>query len=522
MRRPDTSRVASEYGPAKSAGAMALCMRTFFRRRSHFSPPLSLSKGTGLLLACGCVALLAGTFCALPETASAQTLARPGWVGSGLTQEIWWQNAIFYRIQPKNFQDSDGDGVGDLRGVAQRLDYLQSLGVDAIVLESPFDDAGFDDLLSETSRRHVRLIVELSPGTTQRALAEARSWLTRGAAGVYAKSSLAAGQSGTASDFMQALRTLTNSFPGGRILLTDNDPTAATARRGQRNELVDFSLGKGSTALETYRGELDAAQASSDVPFVLQLDEKTAPDAALAKILATMLFASHGAVSLEYGQEVGLPQSATMQWTPTNITLPKPPEPVAETAAPKPTSPPQREDVYSAFVPYVPQPTKPKPKPINRNTGEPYDPTSLMGFTSGTLPAQASAPDQASVNVAAEDENPDSLLNFYRKLSQLHRGNPALRTGTTSVLFHNADNALVWIRQAPSGTRTTGTVIVACNLSAKSTTLSLKNDLDHAHLRSGGLRMLLTSDKANLRFQTTDQIVLAPWSVFIGELHPYD
>jgi alpha-glucosidase len=325
---------------------------------------------------------------------------------------------------------------------------------------------------------------------------------------------------------MQALRMLTNSFPGERILLTDNDPTAATSRRGQRNELIDFSLGKGSTALETYRSELDAAQASPDVPFVLQLDEKTVPDVALAKILATMLFASHGAVSLQYGQEIGLAQSATssptMQWTPTNITLPKPPEPVAEAATPKPTPPPRREDVYSAFVPYVPPPTKPKPKPINRNTGEPYDPTLLPGFTSGALPAQSSAPNHASVNVAVEDENPDSLLNFYRKLSQLHRGNPALRTGTTSVLFHNADNALVWVRQAPLGTRTTGTVIIACNLSAKSTTLSLKNDLEHAHLRSGGLRMLLTSDKANLRFQTTDQVVLAPWSVFIGELHPYD
>ena len=90
------------------------------------------------------------------------------------------------------------------------------------------------------------------------------------------------------------------------------------------------------------------------------------------------------------------------------------------------------------------------------------------------------------------------------------------------MLYHNADNALVWVRQAPLGTRTTGTVIIACNLSAKSTTLSLKNDLEHLHLRAGGLRMLVVSDKANLRFQTTDQVVLAPWSVFIGELHPYD
>jgi glycosidase len=456
---------------------------------------------------------------------AAQTLARPGWVGSGLTQETWWQNAVFYRIQPKNFQDSDGDGVGDLHGILQRLDYLQSLGVDAIVLEPPFDDTGFDDLLSEATRRHVRLIVELSPGTTQRTLAEARSWLTRGAAGIYAKSSLAANQPGTVSDLMQALRTLTNSFPGERLLLTDNDPTAASARRGQRNELVDFTFGNGSTALETYRSEMETAQSSSNIPFLLQLDDKTPSDTALAKILATMLLGSRGAVSLGYGQEIGIARSPadspTMQWTPGNITPPKPSEPAPVAETPKPTPTPQRSDVYGSFVPYVPPPRKPAPVPIDKNTGKPYvDPNSLMGFTTGALPAVTPAPDHALANVAVEDVNPDSLLNYYRRLSQLHHGNPALRAGSTTVLDHNADNALVWVRQASPGT-SSGTVIIACNLSSQSRTLSLKGDLEHLHLRAGGLRMLLFSDKANLRFQTTDQLVLAPWSVFIGELHPY-
>jgi hypothetical protein len=463
--------------------------------------------------------------CAPPTIpVAAQTLARPGWAGSGLTQETWWQNAVFYRVQPKNFQDSDGDGTGDLRGIAQRLDYLQSLGVDAIVLESPFDDAGFDDLLSEATSRHVRIIVELAPhheGGAQQALAEARSWLTRGAAGLYAKSSLFASPAGTA-DPLQPLRQLVNSFPGDRILLTDNDPAAATARRGQRgasHELVDFNLGKGAATLENYRGELAAVQASPDIPLVLQLDGQTPPEASLAKIAATMLLASHGPASLHDGQEIGIERASTMQWTPGNITLPKPTEPVAE--APKPTPTPQREDVYTAFVPYVPPPTKPKPRPIDPRTGEPSaDPNSLMGFTSGKLPAEASVPGHESLNVAIEDLNPDSLLNFYRRLSQLHHGSPALQTGSLSVLDHNADNALVWVRQAP-GVRETGTVIIACNLSAKTTTLSLQNDIERLHLRPGGLRMLLVSDKANMRFQTTQQLTLAPWSVFIGELHSY-
>ena len=46
----------------------------------------------------------------------------------------WWLSGIVYQVYPRSFQDSDSDGVGDLRGVRSRLDYLQRLGVDAIWL----------------------------------------------------------------------------------------------------------------------------------------------------------------------------------------------------------------------------------------------------------------------------------------------------------------------------------------------------------------------------------------------------
>ena len=44
----------------------------------------------------------------------------------------WWQSAVVYQIYPRSFQDSDGDGIGDLPGIRRRLDYLVALGVDAI------------------------------------------------------------------------------------------------------------------------------------------------------------------------------------------------------------------------------------------------------------------------------------------------------------------------------------------------------------------------------------------------------
>ena len=60
----------------------------------------------------------------------------------------WWERGVIYQIYPRSFQDSDGDGVGDLRGIAQRLDYLAKLGVDAIwlspIFPSPMADFGYD------------------------------------------------------------------------------------------------------------------------------------------------------------------------------------------------------------------------------------------------------------------------------------------------------------------------------------------------------------------------------------------
>lgn len=60
----------------------------------------------------------------------------------------WWQKAVVYQVYPKSFQDSNGDGIGDLRGIISRLDYIQELGVDVIwlnpVYQTPDIDGGYD------------------------------------------------------------------------------------------------------------------------------------------------------------------------------------------------------------------------------------------------------------------------------------------------------------------------------------------------------------------------------------------
>lgn len=60
----------------------------------------------------------------------------------------WWQKAVVYQVYPRSFQDTDGDGIGDLKGITQRLDYIKNLGADVIwlnpVYASPDKDNGYD------------------------------------------------------------------------------------------------------------------------------------------------------------------------------------------------------------------------------------------------------------------------------------------------------------------------------------------------------------------------------------------
>ncbi len=63
-------------------------------------------------------------------------------------EKLWWKNAVVYQIYPRSFNDSNGDGIGDINGITEKLDYLKELGIDVIwlspVYKSPNDDNGYD------------------------------------------------------------------------------------------------------------------------------------------------------------------------------------------------------------------------------------------------------------------------------------------------------------------------------------------------------------------------------------------
>ena len=69
----------------------------------------------------------------------------------GEIERAWWKETIVYQIYPRSFQDSDGDGIGDLKGLTSRLDYIADLGVETIwlnpIFSSPNDDNGYDVML---------------------------------------------------------------------------------------------------------------------------------------------------------------------------------------------------------------------------------------------------------------------------------------------------------------------------------------------------------------------------------------
>ena len=504
----------------------------------------------------------------LPLGAAGQTLAHKGWAGSGLTIEQWWEHAVFYQVDPLSFQDSDGDGYGDLRGLARRLDYLQSLGVDAVVLSPlPLHAAGaalsfdaaygseedFDRLLGEAGRRKIRVILDLplndldlplndlpfEAASDPDAATLARFWLTRGVAGLRLVEAppapgVARLSAADRAARVLAVRRVAGGFAGQRVVLDDlpeiagpdvavsvhrrsphsarSSRSAGSARAVQSSgggaalapelpvrRTLERLEGEGSAGLSALPGALRAAVdaggsgaageavlASDGTDHARSLDRlgDGGHDAAIAKVLAAGLLLSRSGALLLSGQELG------MQTTPGGGGL---------RAGGEPT-PMQWGD-----LPLVPD--APRDAAVN-------------GFTSGT-PWLNMGRNAATANVAAEEGDPQSLLNWYRRLSVLHHGNAALRSGTEEWLPTSDARLAAWVRRPNRGTG--AAVVVIVNLSGAEVFGSAGAG---AGLAGAGLRVLARSGagdeaasaavaSATMRMSL---LGLEPYGVVVGEV----
>ena len=186
---------------------------------------------------------------------------------------------------------------------------------------------------------------------------------------------------------------------------------------------------------------------------------------AIAKLLATILFTTRAQPLLYYGQELGVATPQSTESTPATPLI-----------------------VWDA----PPPPPKGKPAP-------PPEPAN------------------AAPNAALEDADPASLLNWYRKLIELHHSNATINSGEYLTINRDDQNVLIIIRKPKAVSPTNPILVILCNLSDKPAPLSIKTDTMKLHLRGSFLRTVLRTDKG-MGTMHLESMTLPPYTAYIGEL----
>jgi alpha-glucosidase len=437
--------------------------------------------------------------CFLVTPVPAQTLARPGWAGSGINTDVWWKYPVVYQVNPINFSPTEGSG---LQGVVQHLDYIRSLGADALLLTTlqadpthaqsldpvygTLDD--LDDLIHEASRRNIRVLLDLDPHIPAADLPNvARFWLNRGVAGFHVT-----GATREAHAQAAELRKATGAYLGQRILIGDVDPTLPSSPQQRTYKapdtdtpqlLLDASLGavtplNPAAIRSAIQSTENIALAGRAVPLLAidgpsfqrsmsrYADGKN--DLAIAKLLATILFTTRAQPLLYYGQELGVTAPLT-------------------------------SDVTTGTTPASPTIAWEAPPPPPEGTPAPPEPATALP------------------NAALEDADPKSLLNWYRQLSSLHHSNSTINSGEYLTINRDDQNVLIMIRKPKVVSPTSPVLVILCNLSGQPAHLSIKTDTMKLHLRGSFLRTVLRSDNG-MGTMHLESMALAPYAAYIGAM----
>jgi alpha-glucosidase len=505
-------------------------------------------------------------------------------VRAASADEIWWKHAVIYEIYPRSFQDSNGDGIGDLNGITQRLDYLKDLGIDAIwiapLYPSPQIDFGydisdyqgvdpqygtladFDRLVAEAQKRNIRIIMDAvmnhtsdkhpwfiesassrtnpkadlyvwhdgkgtgkppnnwlsifggsawqfdpqrsqyyyhrfyiqqpdlnwrNPKVEQAMFNMLRFWLDKGVAGfrldavpsLFEDPSLkdekvlpganAYGDPNLESKLqdnlpevhgvIERMRAVINTYPDNRVLIGETylpnvmelDKWYGGAKHDELQLPMDMLVGFEDklNAAEFRRRINDAETKLNGNQPLFVFDNHDNPrtayrygdgvhNKAIDQMLATILFTSHATAMMYYGDELEMP-----------------------------TTPPASKEQVKDPIGIKGWPAE-KGRDGERTPMQ-WDSSTSAGFSTNPNTWLPVAPDYKQVNVEAESQDPNSMLNWYKKLIALRRSNPAIHDGDMKMLDTGNPQIVAWTRKASGGE----TVVVACSFSPEAETVSL-------------------------------------------------
>ena len=530
----------------------------------------------------------------------------------------WYQHAVFYEIYPRSFMDSNGDGIGDLNGIASKLDYLKALGVDAIWIApcfpSPQVDFGYDvsdyedldkmygtladfDKLQKLGEQHeIKIILDFvvnhtsdrhpwfvdsrssrtsdkrnwyiwrdgigtnppnnwialfgglawqwddktnqyyyhyfypqqpdmnwrNPAVAKEMYGTTEWWYKRGVAGfrLDAVDSLfedpdlkndpvlpgidAYGNPNVEHKYTQNLpevhgvlknlRTVANKYDAVLIGETWKDSVAEMgayygANHDELQMPMDLMMTKLKFSAPVFREHIGAVDASGEWPvFVIgnhdilrswnRYGDGTHNDQ-IAKDVAAMYLTLRGTPIMYYGEEIGMQNN----------------------------DPKRREDVKDP----IGKLGWPKEKGRDgERTPMQWSEAPNAGFSSG-IPWNVIPETYKNYNVADELKDPDSILNWYKKLLALRHTDAALLEGSYVALNQTDANVLSYLRK--SGDEA---VIVVINMSAEPQKVSF--DLSSQGLNSGLTKTLLTTQSSLAKNSSIAELTLEPFAAYIAQV----
>ncbi|MBV9767517.1 MAG: alpha-glucosidase [Acidobacteriaceae bacterium] len=500
----------------------------------------------------------------------------------------WWKHAVIYEIYPRSFQDSNGDGIGDLNGITQRLDYLKDLGVDAIWIApcypSPQVDFGydisdyqnidpmygtladFDRLTAEAKKRNIRVIMDAvlnhtsdkhawftesassrtnpksdwyvwrdgkgpgqppnnwlstfghsawqfnpkrdqyyyhyfyiqqpdlnwrNPEVENAVFNMLRFWLDRGVAGfrldaiptlfedpslkdekvLPGKNKFGDPNESTelqenlpeCHDVIRRMRSMADTYPDNRVLIGETylpnveelDKWYGGEKHDELDLPMDMQVGfEPKLDANEFRKRISDAETKihgSHPLFVFDNHDNPRSayrygdgvhNKAIDQMLATILFTTRSTALMYYGDEIEMPTTV-----PTSKAQVK--DPIGITGWPKEKG---RD---------------------GERTPMQWNGSTAAGFSTNPKTWLPVAADYKRVNVEAESKDPDSMLNWYKKLIALRRSNPALHDGEMKMLDVGNQQVVAWSRTAPDGK----VIVVACSFTAQPQVVSFDTAL---------------------------------------------